>query len=344
MAQFAKFKDVAQKLRGRIENGEFSPGCMLPSENELAVQFGISRASARKALGVLEEEQLISRQAGVGSFVRRIGEAEPERRLSIGISNTAWSWYTADIFETAHKVCSNNRAQLIFSDLTELSSAKANSLNGTLILAGWDSISLEKTDRIAADGLPVALLNRISVLPNIAYCAVDYEQEARNAVNFLFRFGCKRVAVLQTPYISRYADATRTAGYAKACAEHGKTEIRCLLEDRIDAVQKARDFLSKERPDGVFLTMRYSLDSLLFACRDLGIRPGKDLAVLCFDKVDGPMVRDENITFVDMPLREMTECAIQYLIDKGKDRSLPVLRRLFKTALVMGSSAFAGNQ
>lgn len=46
MAQFAKFKEVAEKVRLRIESGELAPGCMLPSENELAGQFGISRASA----------------------------------------------------------------------------------------------------------------------------------------------------------------------------------------------------------------------------------------------------------------------------------------------------------
>lgn len=340
MAQFAKFKEVAEKVRLRIESGELAPGCMLPSENELAGQFGISRASARKALNVLEEERLITRQAGVGSFVRLGSESVPERMYNIGISNTAWTWYTAGIFDSARKVCTDNHAQLILSDLAEFIAMKGGNLDGALVLANWDRISLEKADRIAADGLPVALLNRVSTLPNIAYCAVDYEQEARYAVNFLYRFGCSRIAVLETPYSSRYADITRAAGYAKACAEHGKTELHCVLEDKITSVERIQDFLKRERPDALFLTMRNPLDHLLLACRNLGILPGKDIAVLCFDKVDGPTARDGNVMYVDMPLREMTECAIQYIIDKRKDRTLLVLRRIFKTTLVIGSSIF----
>ena len=113
-----------------------------------------------------------------------------------------------------------------------------------------------------------------------------------------------------------------------------------MLEDKITSVERIQDFLKRERPDALFLTMRNPLDHLLLACRNLGIRPGKDIAVLCFDKVDGPTARDGNVMYVDMPLREMTECAIQYIIDKRKDRTLPVLRRIFKTTLVIGSSVF----
>ena len=69
------YEQLAELLRREIGAkqavGELYP---LPSENELAEQHGISRATVRHALDELEQEGWIYRQKGVGSFapVRRI--------------------------------------------------------------------------------------------------------------------------------------------------------------------------------------------------------------------------------------------------------------------------------
>jgi GntR family transcriptional regulator len=52
-----------------IREGEFEPGDQLPSETELASQIGISRATLREALRLLEDEGIIVRRQGVGTFV-----------------------------------------------------------------------------------------------------------------------------------------------------------------------------------------------------------------------------------------------------------------------------------
>ncbi|MBU1878146.1 MAG: GntR family transcriptional regulator, partial [Chloroflexi bacterium] len=45
------------------------PGEQLPSENELAIQLGVSRSTLREALLNLEQEGVIVRKHGVGTFV-----------------------------------------------------------------------------------------------------------------------------------------------------------------------------------------------------------------------------------------------------------------------------------
>jgi GntR family transcriptional regulator len=54
-----------------IEDGTFHPGEQLPSEADLAAQLGISRPTLREALHNLEQEGLIIRKHGVGTFVSR---------------------------------------------------------------------------------------------------------------------------------------------------------------------------------------------------------------------------------------------------------------------------------
>lgn len=52
-----------------IEEGAYHPGERLPSENELAAQLGISRPTLREALLNLEQEGIVIRRHGVGTFI-----------------------------------------------------------------------------------------------------------------------------------------------------------------------------------------------------------------------------------------------------------------------------------
>lgn len=56
-------------LKALIEKGEFRPGERLPSEAQLAGRLGISRVTLREALRLLEDERVIVRRQGVGTFV-----------------------------------------------------------------------------------------------------------------------------------------------------------------------------------------------------------------------------------------------------------------------------------
>lgn len=58
-----------QYLLGLFEDGSFQPGAQLPSEADLAAQLGISRPTLREALLNLEQEGVVLRKHGVGTFV-----------------------------------------------------------------------------------------------------------------------------------------------------------------------------------------------------------------------------------------------------------------------------------
>jgi len=58
-----------QYLLGLIEGGTYQPGEQLPSETGLASQLGISRPTLREALQNLEQEGVVVRRHGVGTFV-----------------------------------------------------------------------------------------------------------------------------------------------------------------------------------------------------------------------------------------------------------------------------------
>jgi GntR family transcriptional regulator len=61
--------EIANEIKRRILEGIYSSGAQLPSEPELANEFGVSRGTLREALGILEKEGRIIRKHGIGSFI-----------------------------------------------------------------------------------------------------------------------------------------------------------------------------------------------------------------------------------------------------------------------------------
>ena len=66
-----RYLTIARELQDRITNGHLVPGAKLPSEAELASEYGISRGTAVRAIEQLVQEGLAHRKQGAGSFVSR---------------------------------------------------------------------------------------------------------------------------------------------------------------------------------------------------------------------------------------------------------------------------------
>jgi DNA-binding transcriptional regulator YhcF (GntR family) len=64
------FQQVASALRAAILTRKFNPGDQLPSGNELARTYNVSRATVQDALRVLRSEGLIVSRQGSGVYVR----------------------------------------------------------------------------------------------------------------------------------------------------------------------------------------------------------------------------------------------------------------------------------
>lgn len=63
------YEQVKSYVLGRIRSGEWSPGARVPSEHELVRELQVSRMTANRALSELMRAGVLSRVAGVGTFV-----------------------------------------------------------------------------------------------------------------------------------------------------------------------------------------------------------------------------------------------------------------------------------
>ena len=84
-----KYLQVVAWLKGQIAKGGLMPGDRLPTEAELGERFGISRQTVRQALGMLENEGIVERRRGSGTYVQEnTGNAAPDLSRRIGVMST----------------------------------------------------------------------------------------------------------------------------------------------------------------------------------------------------------------------------------------------------------------
>lgn len=66
------YETVKTSIQQRIADGGWQPGVRLPSERELVQEFGCARMTVHRALRELEDEGLIERRQGSGSYVAEL--------------------------------------------------------------------------------------------------------------------------------------------------------------------------------------------------------------------------------------------------------------------------------
>jgi len=63
------YRQIRDLMIQALEAGEWQPGQLIPSEQELAARFGVSQGTVRKAVDELAADNLLTRRQGKGTFV-----------------------------------------------------------------------------------------------------------------------------------------------------------------------------------------------------------------------------------------------------------------------------------
>ncbi len=63
------YRQIKSLILNALDDGEWMPGQVIPSEQELASRFGVSQGTVRKAIDELAAENLLVRRQGKGTFV-----------------------------------------------------------------------------------------------------------------------------------------------------------------------------------------------------------------------------------------------------------------------------------
>lgn len=85
------YEQIVKQIQQAIRNGQLPRGTRLPTERELAEQFGVSRSVVREAIKVLDTMGLVESRQGSGSFVRNSTIESISRAFVFSVSPDAES-------------------------------------------------------------------------------------------------------------------------------------------------------------------------------------------------------------------------------------------------------------
>ena len=338
----AKYKDIFESIKHSIDEGTYSAGLRLPSENDLVRAYGASRVTVGRALRELQESGYVERRAGSGTYVKtytskqytfgllipQLGRTEIFEPICQGmvaaqqIKSHVLVWGKSimgpDPTESeARDVClrliSNKPSGVFFAPLE--ATACQDQINSTL------------TDILDEAGVPTILLDRdiVSYPDRSKYdvVGIDNRRAGNVATRHLIQAGCKRIGFIGKPHLAPSCIA-RASGYrdALAAAELENDGGFCETFDPSDQSTLAA-IMRKHHPDGIVCSNDHTAAQVMQALGKLGFAIPDEVRMVGFDDVKYASLVSVPLTTIHQPCAQIGAMAIQAMIQRIETPAMP---------------------
>jgi LacI family transcriptional regulator len=361
-----KYLKLARKIRQQVASGEFQRGDQLPSFASMRAHYGISQSTLERVHSILEQEGLVIRHPGRGTFIAQNSpnaskSVRPESAGIVGFLHCE----TQQVVQHPYWAYLQRGVQ----NATREQGCEVLLLNDIEPRIGW-----EKIDGIIAAG-PIYPDTFKRFPPGMPVVSVVFETKGalnvisddavgiREAIAYLVELGHKRIGYV----IERYGISTkvRLAAYRSALRERG-------IEPMPEWVQLIRhgdgveDYTDLGRN-----TMRMHLHSgwhesactalltqndetaigVIEALEEAGIRVPHDVSVVGFDGTEASTFFRPRLTTVEVPLEQIGAAGAKLLLkhtgaslEKAKSLSKTTRAQVFSTRLKIGESTAPARQ
>jgi LacI family transcriptional regulator len=368
MAGEPRHRQISRELLTDIANGRVGPGGRLPSEAQLCRKFGVSRPTVGRALRELQEQGLIDRRVGSGTYVRSSRPSAPAgapRPLALLVPGLG----KIEIFEV---ICGELAGLARVHDFSilwggnarprvdvDMSTQEAEDLADLFVekgVAGVFFAPFEHTpDRDPANrrivekfrlaGIPLILLDRdLGPFPHRSpYDLVGIDNFAGGYLlaEHLIKLGAKRLAFVTRPLSAATVHA-RIAGARAALTAHGiePDEPFVQVGDPTDPTFVRRAAPGR-RVEAVICTNDLTAAQFMQSLARLKIAVPRSLRVVGFDDVRYATLLPVQLTTMQQPCREIAAAAFQAMRERIADPAVPPRSILLTPRLIVRESCGA---
>ena len=294
-----------------IETGEYSIGDRVPSEMELAEKFGVSRITSKKALKILEQNGLIERMRGRGSFVKKSKvpnnmHQDSERNI-IGLVIPDFSdSYATEIIKGIEVESSKQDIFIILKrslggqDVEEkiLDDLLTVGISACIIMPVHGEHYNSRILKMVFEGIPTVFVDRYLKGIPAPFVGTDNVAAAKMATDYLIKLGHKNISFISPTPIDTSTIVDRMEGIVKSHAEHGVavneeiwiTNIKSTVpgnnqkENVLSDIEIIKDTIQKNPQVTCIFADEYNIALLAEeAVKSLGKNIPDDISVLCFD-------------------------------------------------------------
>jgi len=356
--QSPKYIQLKEQLLSWIASGRYRPGDKLPSENELAEQFSLSRQTVRQSLGELVQEGWLAREQGKGTFV---GRQSPERRVSsgnrtVGIITTSISDYIFPSIVRGVESALKDRGYRLLLSSTDHRKDRERECLEMMLSHSVCALIVEPTKSaegnpnfdnymaIEDHGIPMLMINeRYSDLESPSV-RLDDDAGGYMAADYLLGLGHRRIAgFFKTDDMQ---GVRRMKGFIRACRDRklpsdASQIVRYSTEDKDERPQRMlrEMLLADQRPTAIVCYNDQMAVSLLDTVRELGLRVPEELSMVGYDDSFLATATEIKLTTIEHPKSALGERAANLLISLLEDgKPLPDKDVLYAPKLVVRQS------
>ncbi|WP_231506254.1 GntR family transcriptional regulator [Paenibacillus sp. UNC451MF] len=331
--QQPKYLILKQEILSWLQSGKLKPDDQMPTENEIAEQFRMSRQTVRQTFGVLEQEGWIFRVQGRGTFVSNPQTARKQQDVqTIGIITTYISDYIfPHIVRGAEAALRNKGYRMLLSstdndkdkERESLQMMMSQPLSGLIIeptksAEGNPNLSYYLT--LNYQDIPFIMINESYPEINCPYIKVDDEAGGYKAAEHLIKLGHRRIAGFFK--MDDLQGVNRLKGFIKAHQEFRvpllpDSVIHYTTEDKATKPFEAGlEMLSNEteRPTAFVCYNDELAIMLLEAVRQAGLSVPEHISIVGFDDSSLAVATEVKLTTLTHPKADMGIMAADMLI------------------------------
>ena len=346
-----KYQRVADELRKQIRSGALRPGDRLPSRSEMQGSINISCVTLDKVHQTLEQEGLIVRSKGRGTFVAdspRLPKTPVIALLGFELENAEGADYWFHMIRGVHRA--SHRSGLDNRVIRYDGAFDSDHFDGFLIHGGV----LHKIPAEVASFPSVCVFHHN---PPMASVAADEADGARQAVDYLLELGHRRIGYMawldSQPTIQRYSGyrAALEAASIVPQAEWTRNMRYCTGDRRYKADMFHVGFTNMRRWLGqgflntgcTALLAQNDIFALgiIKALREAKLQVPRDISVVGFDGIEEAQRCSPTLTTVAVPLEQAAETAIGLLVRLIGGEALSNRPLVLPTHLQIGESTAA---
>lgn len=333
-----KYLEIVKWINEQIQTKKLTAGQKMYSENELKDMFGVSRQTVRHAIGVLEQEGIIRRIQGSGTYINDSRLANLAKRMRVSVVTTYVDGYIFPrtiqgienvLLEEGYSVQiaftnnQNGRERTILEDIISRDEVAGIIVETTK--SGIPNPNLHLYQEIRKRRIPVVFINSYYPQLKIPHVSINDHMAGWKMTKYLIAMGHKKIGGIFK--LDDGQGRMRYSGYMDAMLDAGLEleDSRILWVDTEDV--KHLDKLTEKILDrlkdctAVFCYNDEVAFGLIDVFKKVGIKVPMDISVAGVDDSELAVLGEVAITSAPHPMEQLGKKAAENLLRMIKDPS-----------------------
>ena len=334
---------IKDSIKKDILNGKLKVEEKLPSENDLAQSYNVSRITSKRALNDLETEGYIIRKKGLGSFVlsqnpRIRNETSKDILFIMPFPNEpSFGNYTQGILS----ILENTDYRLHIKQNNEnMNIESIRNYAGVIFYPIQNKDMMDFISTLYAMDIPVVIIDKeLSGTPVSSVLSNNF-QGGYEACTHLLDLGLSQIRFLSSSAIEEISTIReRYFGYLKAIKDHKmQSNIEIIYINNNKKIEAIVQDLHNEKVEGIVCENDVLAIQVMNTIKNCGFSIPDDFKLIGFDDTQASEFLNPPLTTVKQNFNEIGEVATKHLINLIENHETDIERHIIDVSLIIRES------